>query len=186
MTLGSVKQYLVLFRFNFFLMHRCSLKHKVQYNILKVSTCHFIDMAAHISCPRIRTLPHTFFSMGAYKSSPDSKSDVADVSTKERANEMWITGWRGSYESHLFNHLNGAPGIKWARYYWTQFSEEPGRWFNGLCPLECPHIILPFQPAIAYLAFLPKSFKVMLWMIMTLSFYFLGNITSGIITWLVI
>lgn len=43
-----------------------------------------------------------------YKSSPDSKNDVADVSTKERVNEMWITGWRGLYESHLFNHLNGT------------------------------------------------------------------------------
>lgn len=48
------------------------------------------------------------FSRGVYKSSLDSKSDVADVSTKERANEMWITGWPGLHESHLFNHLNGT------------------------------------------------------------------------------
>lgn len=127
------------------------------------------------------------FHRAIYKSSSNSKSDVADVSTKERANEVWTTGWRSLYESHLFNHLNGILQVlNELDTIAHDFLNSPGRWLNELCPLEFSHIISPLQPAIAYLTFLPKSFKVMLWVIMTLSFYIPGNITWGIVKWLVI
>jgi hypothetical protein len=123
------------------------------------------------------------FRQGIYKHSPDSKSDVADVSTKERANETWITGWRSLYETHLFNHLNGTLQVlNELDTVEHNFLSSTGRWFNELCPLECPKIISPLQPAITCLVFLSKFLQAILWMIMTLSFYIPGNVTSGIIT----